>query len=74
MAMLTAIGTLSPDIKHLLNIVKVCEVSVPSTLRVFLPLMEIGILSVDQCTSYKHGEVAGKNFVLASELKYHNQS
>ena len=46
--MLTALG---PDIEHLLDTVKLAEVSLPS--RIYIPLMEIGLLGIDQCTTKK---------------------
>lgn len=67
--MLTA---LAPDMKHVLNNVKLGKVSVPS--RVFIPLMEIGLLEIDQCTTLRRGEDAGKHFIPASELKVSSQS
>ena len=66
-AILTALG---PDIEHLLNTVILGEVSVPS--RVYMPLMEIGLLGIDQCTTYRRGDNAGKYFTPASELKDHS--
>ena len=67
-AMFTA---LAPDIENLLNIVKLGEVSVPS--RVYIPLMKIGLLGIDQCTTYKRGDNAGEYFTPASERRHHSQ-
>ena len=66
--MLTALG---PDVEHLLNTIKLGEVSVPS--RIYIPLMEIGLLGMDQCTAFRRGEDAGEYFI-ASELRRHSQS
>ena len=67
--MLTA---LAPDMKHLLNNVKLGKALVP--LRVFIPLMKIGVLGIDQCTTNRRGEDAGEYFTPASKLKYSSQS
>ena len=67
--MLTALG---PDVEHLLNTIKLGEVSVPS--RIYIPLMEIGLLGIDQCTTFRRGEDAGEYFIPASELRHHSQS
>ena len=67
--MLTALG---PDVEHLLNTIKLGEVSVPS--RIYIPLMEIGLLGIDQCTAFRRGEDAGEYFIPASELRHHSQS
>ena len=67
--MLTALG---PDAEHLLNTVKLGEVLVPS--RIYIPLMEIGLLGIDQCTAFRRGEHAGEYFIPASELRHHSQS
>ena len=45
----TSLTALGPDIDRLLNTVKLGEISVPS--RVYIPLMEIGLLGLDQCTT-----------------------
>ena len=68
-AMLTALG---PDIEHLLNTVKLGEVSVPS--RVYIPLMEIGLLGIDQCTTYRRGEDAGEYFRIEASQPVTNQA
>lgn len=62
---------LGPDIKNLLNSVRPGVLSVPS--RVFLPLMEIGLLGIDQCTIYRHGENSGIYFISALILKDYGQ-
>ena len=67
--MLTALG---PDEEHLLNTIKLGEVSVPS--KIYLPLMEIGLLGIDQCTIYRRGEDAGECFIIASKLSHHSQT
>ena len=63
---------LGPDMRHLLNNVKLGEMSVPS--RVFTPFVRVGLLGIDQCAGHKQGGNAGKPFIPASELKYHSQS
>ena len=42
---------LGPNTKHLLNIVKLGEVSIPSRVFVLLAEMEIGLLGGDLCTT-----------------------
>ena len=61
----TSLTALGPDIDRLLNTVKLGEISVPS--RVYIPLMEIGLLGLDQCTTLE-----GKKecFIAASQLQY----
>ena len=41
---------------------------------IYIPLKEIGLLGIHQCTSYRRGQYAGKFFILASELQHHSQS
>ena len=70
--MLTALG---PDVEHMLNTIKLGEILVPS--RIYIPLMEIGLLGIDQCTAFRRGEDAGEYFIPASELRllrHHSQS
>ena len=57
-AMLTAQGL---NIEHLLNAVILGEVSVPP--RIYIPLTEISLLGIDQCTIYRRGENASKYII-----------
>ena len=61
----TSLTALGPDTDRLLNTVKLGEISVPS--RVYIPLMEIGLLGLDQCTTLEGGK---KCFIAASRLQY----
>ena len=67
--MLTALG---PDVEQLLNTIKLGKVSTPS--RIYIPLLEIGLLGIDQCTAFRQGEDAGEYFIPALELRHHSQS
>ena len=49
----TMLTTLGPDEEHLLNTIKLGRVLVPS--RIYIPLMEIGLLGIDQCTAFRRG-------------------
>ena len=68
----TMLTPLGPDVEHLLNTIKLGEVLVPS--RIYIPLVEIGLLGIDQCTSYRRGDNAGEDFISASQLRHHSQS